>query len=76
MFGWLRRTPKLPPEFHTQPGADIGIVSLGGCHAAVREAVDHLRAAGIVADYMRVKAFPLRTFSATDAVQEPCCCGW
>ena len=46
------------PEFHTQPGAHIGIVSLGGCHAAVLEAVDHLREQGIIADYMRIKAFP------------------
>ena len=46
------------PEFRLQPGADVGIVSLGGCHAAVLEAVDHLREQGIVADYMRIKAFP------------------
>ena len=46
------------PEIHTTPGADIGIVSLGGCHAAVAEAIDRLRDAGIVADYMRIKAFP------------------
>ena len=46
------------PEIHTTPGADIGIVSLGGCHAAVLEAIDRLRDAGITADYMRIKAFP------------------
>lgn len=46
------------PEFHWQEGADVGIVSLGGCDAAVREAVDRLRAQGIVADYMRIRAFP------------------
>lgn len=46
------------PEIHTTPGADIGIVSLGGCHAAVVEAIDRLRDAGIIADYMRIKAFP------------------
>ncbi|CAN5893403.1 2-oxoacid:acceptor oxidoreductase subunit alpha [soil metagenome] len=46
------------PEVHTVPGADIGIVSLGGCHAAVTEAIDRLRDAGISADYMRIKAFP------------------
>ena len=46
------------PEFHTQSGAHVGIVSLGGCHAAVLEAVDHLREQGIIADYMRIKAFP------------------
>ena len=46
------------PEFHVQQGADVGIVSLGGCHAAVLEAVDRLRTQGIIADYMRIKSFP------------------
>ena len=48
------------PEVHTQPGggADIGIVSLGGCHAAVLEAIDRLRATGLRVDYMRIRAFP------------------
>ena len=50
---------KVPaPEFHRVPGAEIGIVTLGGCHAAVREAMDRLRDMGIVADYMRIRAFP------------------
>jgi 2-oxoglutarate ferredoxin oxidoreductase subunit alpha len=49
------------PEFHLQSengSADIGIVSLGGCHAAVLEAVDRLRSEGRSVDYMRVRAFP------------------
>ena len=46
------------PEFHMQTGADVGIVSLGGCHAAVLEAIDGLRGQGISADYMRIRAFP------------------
>ena len=50
------------PEFHLQPGADVGIVSIGGCHFAVLEAIDRLREQGIVADYMRIKSFP---FSAS-----------
>jgi 2-oxoglutarate ferredoxin oxidoreductase subunit alpha len=37
---------------------DVGIVSLGGCDAAVREAVDALAARGVHADYLRVRAFP------------------
>ena len=49
------------PTFHLQEGADVGIVSLGGCDAAVREAVDRLKAQGIVADYMRIRAFPFDT---------------
>jgi 2-oxoglutarate ferredoxin oxidoreductase subunit alpha len=39
-------------------GGEIGIVSLGGCHAAVLEAVDRLAEQGINADYMRIRAFP------------------
>ncbi len=48
------------PEFHMQNGASsaIGIVSIGGCHGAVLEAVDRLRAQGLDVDYMRIRAFP------------------
>lgn len=46
------------PEIRNVAGAEVGIVSLGGCHAAVLEAIDRLSAMGIVADYMRIKAFP------------------
>jgi 2-oxoglutarate/2-oxoacid ferredoxin oxidoreductase subunit alpha len=42
-------------------GGDIGIVSIGGCHAAVSEAVDILRATGLSVDYMRIRAFPFDT---------------
>jgi 2-oxoglutarate ferredoxin oxidoreductase subunit alpha len=52
------------PEIHASPGGgtQIGIVSLGGCHAAVMEARDLLHSAGVEADYMRIRAFP---FGAT-----------
>ena len=50
------------PEMHLHSGngasAPIGLISLGGCHAAVLEAVDRLRAGGLSVDYMRVRAFP------------------
>jgi 2-oxoglutarate ferredoxin oxidoreductase subunit alpha len=46
------------PELRLQENAQVGIVSLGGCHAAVLEAIDRLREQGVVADYMRIKAFP------------------
>ena len=46
------------PEIRRHQGAEIGIVTLGGCHAAVLEAIDRLREQGIIADYMRIKAFP------------------
>ncbi len=49
------------PEFHLQPNAQVAIVSLGSCHAAVLEAIDRLRDDGIVADYMRIKAFPFNS---------------
>ena len=47
------------PEFVPgDAGADIGIVTIGGCNAAVREAIDRLRDMGVNADYMRIRAFP------------------
>jgi 2-oxoglutarate ferredoxin oxidoreductase subunit alpha len=49
------------PEFHKQKGADVGLVAIGGTHAAMMEAVDILKAQGITADYMRIKAFPFDT---------------
>jgi len=49
------------PEFHLQPNAHVAIVSLGSCHTAVLEAIDRLREQGIVADYMRIKAFPFNS---------------
>jgi 2-oxoglutarate ferredoxin oxidoreductase subunit alpha len=38
--------------------ADVGLVTVGGCDAAVREALALLRAEGQALDYMRVRAFP------------------
>jgi 2-oxoglutarate/2-oxoacid ferredoxin oxidoreductase subunit alpha len=46
------------PEIDSQAGSTIGIVSIGGCHAAVREALQRLRQEGITADYMRIRGFP------------------
>src|SRR5262249_5405590 len=39
-------------------GSDIGIVSIGSCDGAVREAMDVLKAQGVGVDYMRVRSFP------------------
>ena len=39
-------------------GAHAGIITIGGCDAAVREAVDILEAQGAPIDYMRIRAFP------------------
>lgn len=50
------------PEIHTvEGGASLGIVSIGGCHAAVMEARDQLLADGTRVDYMRVRGFPFGT---------------
>jgi len=58
----VRGIPSGRPSPRTlDPGprtSDVGIISIGSCHAAVVEAIDKLRAQGIAADYMRVRAFP------------------
>jgi 2-oxoglutarate/2-oxoacid ferredoxin oxidoreductase subunit alpha len=51
--------PALPqPVVQHQAGAELALVTLGGCDAAVREAADLLRAQGIHVDVMRIRAFP------------------
>ncbi|MEE9206754.1 MAG: 2-oxoacid:acceptor oxidoreductase subunit alpha [Gemmatimonadota bacterium] len=57
--GAAERVPA--PVLDRQDGdknAPIGLVTVGGCDSAVREAVDILRAGGQVLDYMRIRAFP------------------
>jgi 2-oxoglutarate/2-oxoacid ferredoxin oxidoreductase subunit alpha len=39
-------------------GSELGIVSVGSCDGAIREAMDLLRARGVGVNYMRVRAFP------------------
>ena len=46
------------PEIHRRAGAEVGLVTIGGCDAAVREAADKLEAQGIATDVMRIRAFP------------------
>ncbi len=46
------------PVVQRQAGADIGLVTIGGCDAAVREAADKLNAKGIAVDVMRIRGFP------------------
>jgi 2-oxoglutarate ferredoxin oxidoreductase subunit alpha len=43
---------------HNGAGAAIGLVALGGTHAAMLEARDVLASQGIASDYMRIKSFP------------------
>jgi 2-oxoglutarate ferredoxin oxidoreductase subunit alpha len=47
-----------PAVIEKRHGARFGVVTLGGCDGAVREALDALSARGTVADYMRIRAFP------------------
>ena len=45
-------------EVLKRPGATVGIISLGGCDPAVREATDILAKRGNPVDYMRIRGFP------------------
>jgi 2-oxoglutarate ferredoxin oxidoreductase subunit alpha len=52
---------KLVPEpeiRRSRKGAALGLVSLGSCDGAIREALDRLAEKGIHADYCRIRAFP------------------
>ncbi len=44
--------------FDGRNSQSLGVVSLGSCDGAVREALDLLRRRGIQLDYMRVRSFP------------------
>ena len=48
----------LPAPHVDGSGSAIGIISLGGCDRAVREAVHRLRGDGVPVDYLRVRGFP------------------
>lgn len=53
------------PIIERREGATFGVVSLGGCDAAVKEALEHLEKSGHKADYMRIRGFPF-----ADSVEE------
>ncbi len=46
-------------------GVKLGLVTIGGCHAACMEALDLLAKEGIALDYMRVRGFPFGDEVAT-----------
>jgi 2-oxoglutarate ferredoxin oxidoreductase subunit alpha len=46
------------PILRTTPGATMGLLTIGGCHAACVEALDELARDGLTLDYMRVRGFP------------------
>jgi 2-oxoglutarate ferredoxin oxidoreductase subunit alpha len=45
-------------DLHPGGGAEVGIITVGGCRGAVLEAIDRLRGDGLAVDYLRVRAFP------------------
>ena len=57
----IQRAAKAVPAPFMRPapgGAKLGLVTVGGCHAACVEAMDLLAADGVPLDYMRVRGFP------------------
>jgi 2-oxoglutarate ferredoxin oxidoreductase subunit alpha len=46
------------PVIRPAAGAKLGLVTIGGCHAACLEALDLLGREGLTLDYMRVRGFP------------------
>jgi 2-oxoglutarate/2-oxoacid ferredoxin oxidoreductase subunit alpha len=55
-----KASAKFVPEPIVQKRGDsqFGVVTLGGCDLAVREALDLLAERGVIADFMRVRGFP------------------
>jgi 2-oxoglutarate ferredoxin oxidoreductase subunit alpha len=46
------------PIIERREGATIGVITLGSCDLAVREALDELNDQGVVGDFLRVRGFP------------------
>ena len=46
------------PIIEHKPGATFGIITVGGCDPACKEAIDILESQGIAANFMRVRGFP------------------
>jgi 2-oxoglutarate/2-oxoacid ferredoxin oxidoreductase subunit alpha len=60
MRKWETARGLVPKPVRTDSGhhTDIGIIAYGSSHGAVTEALDHLAANGIHANYLRLRAFP------------------
>ena len=56
----IQRAARAVPAPIVRPsaGAKLGLVTIGGCHAACMEALDLFAKEGIALDYMRVRGFP------------------
>jgi 2-oxoglutarate ferredoxin oxidoreductase subunit alpha len=51
--------PHVPsPIVERRDGAKVGVITVGSCDLAVREALDILAARGVAADFLRVRGFP------------------
>jgi 2-oxoglutarate ferredoxin oxidoreductase subunit alpha len=48
----------VPPAIIERHGSRVGMITVGGCDQAVREAVGILEGSGQAVDYMRIRAFP------------------
>lgn len=46
------------PEISNGRESGVGVITIGGCDPAVREALDLLAERGIEADYLRIRGFP------------------
>ena len=46
------------PIIERRPGARFGVITIGGCDPAVREALDCSATSGTPASYMRIRGFP------------------
>jgi 2-oxoglutarate ferredoxin oxidoreductase subunit alpha len=46
------------PIIERREGATVGVITIGSCDLAVREALDELAERGIVGDFLRVRGFP------------------
>jgi len=46
------------PIIQRRDAAQFGVITVGGCDLAVREALDLLAERGMVADFMRIRGFP------------------
>jgi 2-oxoglutarate ferredoxin oxidoreductase subunit alpha len=65
-FKWETAKKFVPrPEIEYTEKYRVGVISIGSCDGAVREARDRLMDTGVGLNYMRIKSFPFN-----DAVQE------
>src|SRR5258708_2458016 len=57
------------PVIQRRGDSQFGVITLGGCDLAVREALDLLAERGVVADFMRLRGFPFNE-TVEDFLQE------